>query len=82
MVFRLFANNVDAIFNNWNSLALSLSLKSLPTAEKEQQSGDVSFQEAKEHQMDLLLVTDAAKWLSMMLNLTIFGFDVVVSSQI
>lgn len=54
------------------------SLKSLPIAQKEQQSGDVSYQEAKECQMDLDLVTDAAKWLSKMLNLTIFGFDVVI----
>lgn len=70
------------MFNNLNFLALSLSLKSLPTAQKEQESGDASHQEAKEHQMDLKLVTDAAKWLRKMLNLTIFGFDVVVSSLI
>lgn len=75
MVFRLLNLHM---FNNWNSF----SLKSLPTGQKEQQSGDVSYQEAKEHQLDLALVTDAAKWLSKMLNLTIFGFDVVVSSQI
>ncbi|KAL1808961.1 hypothetical protein ACET3Z_025951 [Daucus carota] len=54
------------------------SLKSLPTTQNEQQSGDASYQEAEKHQMDLDLVTVAAKWLSEMLNLTIFGFDVVV----
>ncbi|KAK1379436.1 Inositol-1,3,4-trisphosphate 5/6-kinase [Heracleum sosnowskyi] len=57
------------------------SLKSLPTAQKEQQSGDANYQEAKEQQMDLQLVTDAAKWLSKMLNLTIFGFDVVIQDD-
>lgn len=65
-----------------NLLLFYLSLKSLPTAQNEQQSGDASYQEAEKHQMDLDLVTVAAKWLSEMLDLTIFGFDVVVSSQI
>ncbi|KAK9664955.1 hypothetical protein RND81_14G079700 [Saponaria officinalis] len=45
------------------------SLKSLPTAEKNQ-FGDES--------VDLELVKDAANWLRRKLDLTIFGFDVVV----
>ncbi|KAK9664946.1 hypothetical protein RND81_14G079100 [Saponaria officinalis] len=45
------------------------SLKSLPTAEKNQFG---------EEAVDLELVKDAANWLRRKLNLTIFGFDVVV----
>ncbi|XP_074307780.1 inositol 1,3,4-trisphosphate 5/6-kinase 4 isoform X3 [Silene latifolia] len=45
------------------------SLKSLPTAEKN---------EFKEEAIDLELVKDAASWLRRKLNLTIFGFDVVI----
>ncbi|KAL2249241.1 UNVERIFIED_CONTAM: Inositol 1,3,4-trisphosphate 5/6-kinase 4 [Sesamum indicum] len=46
------------------------SLKSLPVA-KTQPNGD-------EHQIDLELVNRAADWLRRTLDLTIFGFDVVV----
>ncbi|KAH6801669.1 hypothetical protein C2S51_033115 [Perilla frutescens var. frutescens] len=46
------------------------SLKSLPVA-KEQLSVD-------DHKLDLELVKDAADWLRRILDLTIFGFDVVV----
>lgn len=47
------------------------SLKSLPVS-KEQLSVD-------DHKLDLELVNEAADWLRMTLDLTIFGFDVVVS---
>ncbi|KAM7464825.1 hypothetical protein LguiB_012387 [Lonicera macranthoides] len=46
------------------------SLKSLPTAQDGQKESD-------EH-VDVGLVTDAASWLRKMLDLTIFGFDVVI----
>lgn len=61
-------------------MASSHSLKSLPTA-REVQSGDAKTDKFNNQQMDLGLVTDAAKWLARMLNLTIFGFDVVVSTS-
>ncbi|GLT73688.1 hypothetical protein SLA2020_455270 [Shorea laevis] len=48
------------------------SLKSLPTDSGKQNPGD------QEHNIDLGLVRDAANWLSKTLNLTIFGFDVVI----
>lgn len=56
------------------------SLKSLPTSKENQQHEDGNCQNAN-HEIDIQLVTDAACWLQRMLNLTIFGFDVVVSSQ-
>ncbi|GLT66089.1 hypothetical protein SLA2020_384790 [Shorea laevis] len=48
------------------------SLKSLPTDTGNQHSGDQDWH------IDLGLVTRAAKWLSRTLDLTIFGFDVVI----
>ncbi|TXG68168.1 hypothetical protein EZV62_003103 [Acer yangbiense] len=52
------------------------SLKSLPTDTENGNSGDVvSF---KVDDLDLGLVKDAAKWLAGKLDLTIFGFDVVI----
>ncbi|GAV67153.1 Ins134_P3_kin domain-containing protein [Cephalotus follicularis] len=52
------------------------SLKSLPTGN--QHSGDgISFK-ANDKSVDLGLVTEAANWLRKMLDLTIFGFDVVI----
>lgn len=50
---------------------LFCSLKSLPVS-KEQLNVD-------NHKLDLELVKDAADWLRRTLDLTIFGFDVVVS---
>lgn len=51
---------------------LLFSLKSLPVA-KEGLS-------VNSHQIDLELVNEAAYWLRRTLDLTIFGFDVVVSA--
>ena len=51
------------------------SLKSLPTATENQHSGN-------NERIDHGLVTEAAKWLMGTLGLTIFGFDVVVSSKV
>ncbi|KAI4298572.1 hypothetical protein L6164_032115 [Bauhinia variegata] len=50
------------------------SLKSLPTADDIQHSNSSTSDES----IDLKLVTDAANWLRRRLNLTIFGFDVVI----
>lgn len=47
------------------------SLKSLPTSSEDPSADSNHF--------DLALVTDAANWLARKLDLTIFGFDVVVS---
>lgn len=47
------------------------SLKSLPVAKGQLNDDD--------HRLDLELVKDAADWLRRTLDLTIFGFDVVVS---
>ncbi|KAF9587151.1 hypothetical protein IFM89_039634 [Coptis chinensis] len=49
------------------------SLKSLPTSKD-----DVNSKTNKQQSIDLDLVTKTAKWLRKMLNLTIFGFDVVI----
>ena len=48
------------------------SLKSLPTSEKNE-IGDAA--------VDLELVKNAANWLRRKLDLTIFGFDVVVRTR-
>ncbi|XWS57140.1 hypothetical protein CRYUN_Cryun09bG0147000 [Craigia yunnanensis] len=48
------------------------SLKSLPTAIANQHSGGHDLC------LDLALVKEASKWLTRMLGLTIFGFDVVI----
>ena len=58
------------------------NLKSLPTAKEDQHYGDGNFSEATNSCVDLDLVTDAANWLRGVLDLTVFGFDVVVSSQV
>ncbi|KAL7176681.1 hypothetical protein ACSBR2_030098 [Camellia fascicularis] len=50
------------------------SLKSLPTAKEKQLMAD-------HQQINLELVTDAACWLRRMLDLTIFGFDVVIQEN-
>lgn len=57
--------------NNENSSFCSL--KSLPVA-KEQLNAD-------DHKIDFELVKGAADWLGRTLDLTIFGFDVVVSNE-
>lgn len=44
-----------------------------------QSSGDEFIAKTSAGSLNLDLVTDAAKWLSERLDLTIFGFDVVVS---
>lgn len=48
------------------------SLKSLPISSTNENPVD---------EIDLEMVTEAAKWLRKKLDLTIFGFDVVVSTQ-
>ena len=58
------------------------SLKSLPTAKEDQHYGDGNCSKATNSCVDLDLVTDTANWLRGVLDLTIFGFDVVVSSQV
>lgn len=57
------------------------SLKSLPTASEDQHCGGSECSKAINHSIDLELVTNAANGLMRTLDLTIFGFDVVVSSQ-
>eukprot|EP00262_Sarcandra_glabra_P019769 TRINITY_DN7604_c0_g2_i1.p1 TRINITY_DN7604_c0_g2~~TRINITY_DN7604_c0_g2_i1.p1 ORF type:complete len:188 (+),score=45.92 TRINITY_DN7604_c0_g2_i1:37-564(+) len=57
------------------------SLKSLPTAEKDLSSGSGFCSKVNEQSLDLALVTDAANWLRRRLDLTIFGFDVVIQES-
>ncbi|PSS35763.1 Inositol 1,3,4-trisphosphate 5/6-kinase [Actinidia chinensis var. chinensis] len=58
------------------------SLKSLPTAKENQDCGvQEDCKKGNCHQMDLGLVTDAAGWLQRKLDLTIFGFDVVIQEK-
>ncbi|XP_022860141.1 inositol 1,3,4-trisphosphate 5/6-kinase 4 [Olea europaea var. sylvestris] len=54
------------------------SLKSLPIAKENLQSGCQEHLNSNDQHIDLGLVTDAADWLRRMLGLTIFGFDVVI----
>lgn len=54
------------------------SLKSLPVDKDNQQKS----QDEDNKRIDHELVTDAANWLRRVLDLTIFGFDVVVSTFI
>ncbi|KAF6168664.1 hypothetical protein GIB67_005276 [Kingdonia uniflora] len=55
------------------------SLKSLPTAKDINNTEDsVHSKAGGEQSLDLELVTKAANWLRRMLDLTIFGFDVVI----
>ncbi|PON32448.1 Inositol-tetrakisphosphate 1-kinase [Parasponia andersonii] len=54
------------------------SLKSLPTATGNQQSGDGNCSKGSNEHIDHGLVTEAAKWLKRSVGLTIFGFDVVI----
>ncbi|KAL6275078.1 hypothetical protein ACE6H2_025770 [Prunus campanulata] len=54
------------------------SLKSLPTTKGNPNSGDGNSSKATDHCIDLKLVTSAANWLTRKLELTIFGFDVVI----
>ncbi|KAA8532181.1 hypothetical protein F0562_006677 [Nyssa sinensis] len=56
------------------------SLKSLPT-EKTLNFRDGDFHGVNDQHIDLGLVTDAASWLRRMLDLTIFGFDVVIQEH-
>lgn len=58
------------------------SLKSLPTTKLNPNSGDNNSSKATDHCIDLELVTSAANLLMRKLELTIFGFDVVVSTQL
>lgn len=58
------------------------SLKSLPTATNSQSGGDDgSIAKTSAASLNIDLVTDAAKWLSKRLGLTVFGFDVVVQDE-
>ncbi|VVA22356.1 PREDICTED: inositol-tetrakisphosphate [Prunus dulcis] len=54
------------------------SLKSLPTTKGNPNSGDGNSSKDTDHCIDLELVTSAANWLMRKLELTIFGFDVVI----
>ena len=54
------------------------SLKSLPTADSIQNSRASDCGVTSNEPIDLKLVTDAANWLRRRLQLTIFGFDVVI----
>lgn len=55
------------------------SLKSLPTDGNKKPSGIGDYHKLKEQQdLDIGLVTDAANYLRRVLDLTIFGFDVVI----
>lgn len=63
---------VNNLLTIHKSMVIFHSLKSLPTAQDGQKVSG-------EH-VDVGLVTDAAAWLRKMLDLTIFGFDVVVST--
>ncbi|CAK9137468.1 unnamed protein product [Ilex paraguariensis] len=54
------------------------SLKSLPTSKTNQHSRDEDHHNVSDQCIDLQLVTDAANWLRRMLDLTVFGFDVVI----
>ena len=66
-----------------HNLIVSLrSLKSLPTAKEDQNYGDGNCSKATNSCVDLDLVTGTTNWLGGVLDLTIFGFDVVVSSQV
>lgn len=57
------------------------SLKSLPTTNEKEHSGNDNCSKATSDCIDHDLVRDAAKFLMRNLGLTIFGFDVVVSCQ-
>ena len=65
-----------------NFIVSLCSLKSLPTAKEDQNYGDGNCSKATNSCVDLDLVIDAANWLGGVLDLTIFGFDVVVSGQV
>ncbi|XP_028767230.1 inositol 1,3,4-trisphosphate 5/6-kinase 4 [Neltuma alba] len=54
------------------------SLKSLPTADNIHNSAVSDHPTGTNESIDLKLVTDAANWLRKRLQLTIFGFDVVI----
>ncbi|KAK2387843.1 Inositol 1,3,4-trisphosphate 5/6-kinase family protein [Trifolium repens] len=62
----------SAIGNDLKPLEFD-SLKSLPTAES-----TIVDSGASNESIDIKLVTDAANWLRRRLNLTVFGFDVVI----
>ncbi|XP_065860869.1 inositol 1,3,4-trisphosphate 5/6-kinase 4 isoform X2 [Euphorbia lathyris] len=70
--------NVDMLMklseNNGVGPLLFDSLKSLPTTKEQSSSGDSLTTSC----FDLDLVTEAAHWLARKLDLTIFGFDVVI----
>ena len=55
--------------------------KSLPVDKENLHFGDGDFHKLNDQRLDLGLVTDAASWLRRTLDLTIFGFDVVVSAK-
>ncbi|KAG2722355.1 hypothetical protein I3760_02G124600 [Carya illinoinensis] len=57
------------------------SLKSLPIANDDKHGGCGNYSKATNHSIDLELVTDAANWLMRKLDLTIFGFDVVIQDD-
>ncbi|XP_043695022.1 inositol-tetrakisphosphate 1-kinase 6 isoform X1 [Telopea speciosissima] len=74
--------NADVLFSSYEKNGLKPitfdSLKSLPTAKEDKQCRDEVTSKTNKHALDLGLVTDAANWLKRTLDLTIFGFDVVI----
>ncbi|KDP29550.1 hypothetical protein JCGZ_19263 [Jatropha curcas] len=70
--------NVDVLMKlpERNGPLIFDSLKSLPTGTEG--SGSKDFFTPNSHYFDVGLVTDAANWLARKLDLTIFGFDVVI----
>lgn len=72
--FGVYIYFVEHAFATDNPMIPLHSLKSLPTGKENQNVNDQSI--------DIKLVTDAASWLRRVLDLTIFGFDVVVSGPV
>lgn len=69
------------VFSDSNCCDFLRSLKSLPTSKQNPNSVDDNSSKSTEHCLDLDLVTTAADFLMRKLELTVFGFDVVVSTQ-
>lgn len=62
-----------------NIIAFMHSLKSLPIANESQQHLDGKSSDTNNKDLNFELVENAANWLRRVLDLSIFGFDVVVS---
>jgi hypothetical protein len=78
-LLSVFLSYGNVICFSLDNLVLTLcSLKSLPTSTGHSTGADSI--KTNVNSFDLELVTDAANWLARKLDLTIFGFDVVVSN--